>query len=66
MDSPEAARIRILMKNVAYVGALAAFLDIDLDIIRKLIGLLLFGGRLGFFRHALVNHPETLAVQVDA
>jgi len=31
------ARIRILMKNVAYVGALAALLDIDLDVIRKLL-----------------------------
>jgi 2-oxoglutarate ferredoxin oxidoreductase subunit alpha len=31
------ARIRILMKNVAYVGALAALLDIDLDIIRDLL-----------------------------
>ena len=32
-----AARIRILMKNVAYVGALAALLDIDLDIIKQLL-----------------------------
>ena len=31
------ARIRILMKNVAYVGALAALLDIDLDVIRGLL-----------------------------
>jgi len=31
------ARLRILMKNVAYVGALAALLDIDLDIMRELL-----------------------------
>jgi len=31
------ARLRILMKNVAYVGALAALLDIDLDIVRALL-----------------------------
>ena len=31
------ARVRILMKNVAYVGVLAALLDIDLDIIRQLL-----------------------------
>ncbi|MEM9182212.1 MAG: 2-oxoacid:acceptor oxidoreductase subunit alpha [Pseudomonadota bacterium] len=31
------ARSRILMKNVAYVGALAALLDIDMAIIRQLL-----------------------------
>jgi 2-oxoglutarate ferredoxin oxidoreductase subunit alpha len=31
------ARTRILMKNVAYVGALAALLDIDLNILRGLL-----------------------------
>jgi len=31
------ARIRILMKNVAYVGALAALLDIDTKVLRSLI-----------------------------
>ena len=31
------ARIRILMKNVAYVGALAALLDLDLNIMRTLL-----------------------------
>jgi len=31
------ARLRILMKNVAYVGVLAALLDIDLDIVRALL-----------------------------
>ena len=33
----EGARARILMKNIAYVGALAALLDIDLDIITGLL-----------------------------
>jgi len=33
----EGARARILMKNIAYVGAVAALLDIDLDIITKLL-----------------------------
>lgn len=31
------ARTRILMKNMAYVGAAAALLDIDMDVIRELI-----------------------------
>ncbi len=33
----EGARARILMKNIAYVGALAALLEIDLDIITTLL-----------------------------
>ena len=33
----EGARARILMKNIAYVGAVAALLDIDLDIITSLL-----------------------------
>jgi 2-oxoglutarate ferredoxin oxidoreductase subunit alpha len=33
----DGVRARILMKNIAYVGALAAFLDIDLDVITKLL-----------------------------
>ncbi len=33
----DGVRARILMKNIAYVGALAALLEIDLDIITKLI-----------------------------
>ncbi len=31
------ARARVLMKNVAYVGALAALIDIDLEVIRTLL-----------------------------
>ena len=31
----EGSRIRILMKNIAYVGALVALLDIDLEIIKQ-------------------------------
>jgi 2-oxoglutarate ferredoxin oxidoreductase subunit alpha len=33
----EGVRARILMKNIAYVGALAALLDIDLDVITELL-----------------------------
>ena len=33
----DGARTRILMKNIAYVGALAALLDMDLDIIKELL-----------------------------
>jgi len=33
----DVARIRILMKNVAYVGVLAALMDIDLNIIKTLL-----------------------------
>ncbi|HEU4618072.1 MAG TPA: 2-oxoacid:acceptor oxidoreductase subunit alpha [Gammaproteobacteria bacterium] len=31
------ARTRVLMKNMAYVGALAALLDLELDVVRSLI-----------------------------
>ncbi len=34
----EGARARILLKNIAYVGALAALLNIDLDVISELLG----------------------------
>ena len=33
----DGARARILMKNIAYVGAVAALLDIDLEIIKQLL-----------------------------
>ncbi len=33
----DGARARILMKNIAYVGAVAALLDIDLDVITNLL-----------------------------
>jgi 2-oxoglutarate ferredoxin oxidoreductase subunit alpha len=36
-ESFEGARARILMKNIAYVGAVAALLDMDLDIITALL-----------------------------
>jgi 2-oxoglutarate ferredoxin oxidoreductase subunit alpha len=36
-ESFSAARIRILMKNVAYVGVLVALLDLDLDVIKGLL-----------------------------
>ncbi|MBS94903.1 MAG: ferredoxin oxidoreductase [Chromatiales bacterium] len=31
------ARIRVLMKNVAYVGVIAALLDVDLEVIKQLL-----------------------------
>jgi 2-oxoglutarate ferredoxin oxidoreductase subunit alpha len=34
----DGVRARILMKNIAYVGVLAALLEIDLDVIRGLLG----------------------------
>jgi 2-oxoglutarate ferredoxin oxidoreductase subunit alpha len=34
----KASRERILMKNIAYTGALAGFLDMDLEIIEQLLG----------------------------
>jgi 2-oxoglutarate ferredoxin oxidoreductase subunit alpha len=36
-ESFDGARARILMKNIAYVGAVAALLDIDLDTITELL-----------------------------
>lgn len=36
-ESFQGARARILMKNIAYVGSVAALLDIDLDIITALL-----------------------------
>ena len=36
-ESFDGARARILMKNIAYVGALAALLDIDIEIITELL-----------------------------
>ena len=36
-ESFDGARARILMKNIAYVGAVAALLDIDLEIITELL-----------------------------
>ena len=36
-ESFDGARARILMKNIAYVGAVAALLDIDIGVITKLI-----------------------------
>lgn len=36
-ESFEGARVRTLMKNIAYVGALCALMEIDLDIVRGLL-----------------------------
>jgi len=37
-DHFEGARARILMKNVMYAGVLAALLDLDLEVVRELLG----------------------------
>jgi 2-oxoglutarate ferredoxin oxidoreductase subunit alpha len=37
-ESFDGVRNRILMKNICYAGVLAAVLDIDLDVIRQLLG----------------------------
>ncbi len=37
VDNFQGARVRILMKNICYVGALAALLQIDMEIVRQLL-----------------------------
>jgi len=37
VDAFEGGRERVLMKNIVYVGALAALLDMDMDVIRTMI-----------------------------
>ena len=37
VESFKGARVRILMKNIAYVGTLAALLELDMDIIREML-----------------------------
>ena len=37
VDNFKGSRVRILMKNICYVGALAALLDIDMEIVRGLL-----------------------------
>ena len=37
VDAFEGARTRILMKNIAYVGALVSLLDIDMEIIKGML-----------------------------
>ena len=37
VENFEGSRTRILMKNICYVGALAALLDIDLDVVKELL-----------------------------
>ena len=69
-------RARILMKNMAYVGALAALLDIDMDVIRalieemfaakkKLIGANMEAIELGY-DYAKARYPEPLDTRVKA
>jgi 2-oxoglutarate/2-oxoacid ferredoxin oxidoreductase subunit alpha len=37
LENFKGARVRILMKNIAYVGALAALIELDLDLIREML-----------------------------
>ncbi len=37
VDNFQGSRIRVLMKNICYVGALAALLKIDIDIVKELL-----------------------------
>jgi len=37
VDHFDGSRIRILMKNIMYVGALVALLDIDLDVVKQML-----------------------------
>ena len=71
----DGARARILMKNIAYVGAVAALLDIDLDIItelleetfadkQKLIASNMEAIRLGY-DYAQAHFPCPLPMQVE-
>ena len=71
----DGARARILMKNIAYVGAVAALLDIDLGIItelleetfadkRKLIASNMEAIRLGY-DYAQAHFPCPLPMQVE-
>jgi len=69
------ARARILMKNIAYVGALAALLDLDLDVItdlleetyaakKKLIASNMEAIKLGY-DYAMENFPCPLPARVE-
>ena len=75
-ESFDGARARILMKNIAYVGAVAALLEIDLDVITKLleetfaakahlIDSNMTAIRLGF-DHTRLNFPCPLPMRVEA
>jgi len=69
-ESFSTSRARILMKNIAYVGALAALLDLDMDVIEdslqksfgakpQLIDANKLAIRLGF-EHVREHHPDGL------
>jgi len=71
----DGARARILMKNIAYVGSVAALLDIDLDIItalleetfaekQKLVASNMKAIRLGY-DHVMENFPCPLPMRVE-
>jgi 2-oxoglutarate ferredoxin oxidoreductase subunit alpha len=56
----DGARARILMKNIAYVGALAALLDIDLDVITELLEQT-FAAK----KHMIVSNMEAIRLGYD-
>ena len=56
----DTARARILMKNIAYVGVVAALLDIDLEIIRQLLNET-FGAK----KHLIDSNIEAIHLGYD-
>ena len=53
----EGARTRILMKNIAYVGALVALLDIELDVVRGMLS-----EKFGAKQHLMEANYEAIAL----
>jgi 2-oxoglutarate ferredoxin oxidoreductase subunit alpha len=56
----DGVRARILMKNIAYVGALAALLDIDLDVITALLE-----ETFGEKQHLIASNMEAIRLGYD-
>ncbi len=56
----DGARARILMKNIAYVGALAALLDMDVDIITQLLE-----ETFGEKKHLVASNMEAIRLGYD-
>ncbi len=56
----DGVRARILMKNIAYVGALAALLDIELDVITSLLE-----ETFGEKRHLIASNMEAIRLGYD-
>ena len=56
----EGVRTRILMKNIAYVGAIAALLDLDLDVITELLE-----ETFGEKKHLVASNMEAIRLGYD-